>query len=98
MRIAAALFTFAAVLAALSNPLARPASNTFLLEVPELKLEISENRAATIPNSFVRRLELRVLKGSQEVPPGKVIVRINGEAANTIMSTQTTESAIVCKL
>jgi hypothetical protein len=98
MRIPALFFALAVMLVAVSNPHAAAVSNTFLLEVPELKVEVSENGSATIPNSSIRRLELHVLRSSQEVPPGKVIVRINGEAANTIMSTRATESVIVCDL
>ena len=98
MRISEALFALAIVLAAIPNRRATAVNNTFVLAVPELKVEVSENGAATVPNSFIRRLELRVLKSSQEVSPGKVMVRINGEAANTIMSTRTTESIILCDL
>jgi len=74
------------------------ATGTFLLEVPELKLEVVENTAAPIPTSLLNRLELHVLRSSQEIPPGKIIVRINGEAANTIMSTRAAESTIACDL
>lgn len=98
MRLPGLLFTAALTVGAVSSPRAATPSGTFLLEVPERKLEVSENTAATLPDSFVSRLELRVLRSSQEIPPGKVIVRINGEAANIIMSTRTGESVIVCGL
>lgn len=98
MRIPAALFALAMVLAVLPNRRAEAVSGTFHLTVPELKVEVSENGTATIADSFVRRLELRVLKSSQEIAPGKVIVRINGVAANTVMSTRTLGTEIVCDL
>jgi hypothetical protein len=81
-----------------SDPRAAANNGNFLLEVPELKLEVLENTAAPIPSSWLNRLELHVLRSPQEVSPGKIIVRINGEAANTIMSTRTTDSAIACDL
>jgi caspase domain-containing protein len=91
--------TIALALAAVLRPVtATPVNGTFVLEVSELKLEVSENTAATLPNSFINRLELRILRSSQEIPPGKIIVRINGEAANIIMSTRTADSAIMCDL
>jgi len=98
MRIPAALFTLAVALAAVSKPRAAAVSGTFLLEVPEAKVEVGENGAATIPNSSIRRLELHVLRSTQEISPGKVLVRINGGAANTIMSARATESMILCDL
>jgi len=96
MRLAAALLLFTLAVGALLRPTAATSSGTFLLEVPEMKLEVRENAAAAIPHSFVSQLELRVLRSSQEIPPGKIIVRINGEAANIIMSTRSVESVIVC--
>jgi hypothetical protein len=98
MRIPSVLLTIAFVLAAVAKPLSAPETGTFLLEVPELKLEVAENNATVLPHSSINQLELRVLRSSQEIPPGKIIVRVNGEAANTIMSTRTSASEIVCDL
>lgn len=101
------VFVLATVLRPLSAPLpARPlatatsasAPRSFLLKVPELQLEVPENNAAVLTNSFISRLELHILRSSQEIPPGKIVVRINGEAANIIMSTRASDSAIVCDL
>lgn len=92
------LLTIVLALLAVSRPGAAPVNGTFLLEVPELKLEVSENSAAILPHSFINQLKLRVLRSSQEIPPGKIIVRINGEAANIIMTIHTAESAILCDL
>src|SRR5579864_2513014 len=94
----ASLLTLAVLIGVASTPRAAMPSGTFHLAVPELKLEVDENSAAAIPYSLVSRLELTVLRSSQEIPPGKVIVRINGEAANIIMSSRTNESGIVCSL
>jgi len=71
-------------------------SGVFVLEVPQLRLKVAENMTATMPHSFVSELELRVLRSSQEISPGKIFVRINGEAANIIMSTHAAESSVVC--
>ena len=98
MRRQPVLLTIAFVLAAALRPLAAPENVTFLLVVPELPLKLSENTSANLPHSFINRLELRILRSSQEIPPGKIIVRINGEAANTIMRTRTTEYEISCDL
>lgn len=97
MRHVTAILIGSLVVSAAPSPRAA-AKGTFLLEVPELKLEVMENTATPIPNSLLNRLELHVLRSSQEIPPGKIIVRINGEAANTIMSTSAAESTIVCEL
>jgi hypothetical protein len=88
----------ALILLTLSWTEAAPASGVFVLSVPEVKLEVGENTAAPLPTSFINRLELRILRSSQEIPPGKIIVRINGEAANIIMSTRSAEATIVCDL
>src|SRR5947209_12897459 len=95
-----AMAILATMLAAGAIPNSRAASTTgvFLLKVPELRVEMNENTAATIASSFVSRLELKVARSSQEIPPGKILVRINGEAASTIMSTHATESSILCNL
>jgi len=89
-----------AILFAVASPDGReaPAADVFHLNVPEFKLDVSENGTATIAHSFVSRLQLRVLRSSQEIPPGKILVRINGRAANTIMSTHTLEASILCDL
>ena len=87
-----------ALVVPVSSPRAPTANGTFLLAVPELNIEVSENTATAIPTSLLNRLELRVLRSSQEIPPGKIIVRINGEAANTIMSTRAAESTMACDL
>lgn len=78
---------------------AEPAgSGVFILEVPELKLKANESTTVAMPHSFVSRLQVHVLRSSQEIPPGKIVVRINGEGANIIMSTHSAESTIVCDL
>jgi hypothetical protein len=73
-------------------------SSVFQLELPEMKIEVEQNATADIPTSFVNHIGITVLRSSQEVPPGKIVVRINGEAANTIMSTRTGDSTILCDL
>lgn len=98
MRRSAALLITALVVGTAPSPYAAPVDGTFRLAVPELKVEVGENSAATIPYSSVSRLELTVLRSSQEVPPGKVRVYVNGEAADIIMSSRATESTIVCDL
>jgi len=98
MRCRPLVLTIPIVLAAVSRPLPAPMEGLFLLEVPELKVEVPENDAAVLTNSFVSRLELHIFRSSQEIPPGKIIVRINGEAANTIMSTRTSDTEIMCDL
>jgi hypothetical protein len=70
----------------------------FRLEVPELNVDVAENSSATIPHSFISKLRVHVLKSSSEVSPGQIKVRINGEAANTIMSARAAQSDIVCDL
>ena len=80
------------------NGRATPAAGVFHLNIPEFKLDVGENGTATIAHSLVSRLQLRVLRSSQEIPPGKILVRINGKAASIIMSTHTVESAILCDL
>jgi len=98
MKLRTALLALSLAAAGVSTGAQPTGSGIFLLEVPELKLTVDENRTATVPHSFVSRLELRVLRSSQEISPGKIRVRINGQAANVIMSTRATESTIVCNL
>jgi len=70
----------------------------FQLELPELKIQVNENVTADIPSSFVNHIAIRVLRSSQEMPTGQIVVRINGEPANIIMSTRAAESTILCDL
>jgi uncharacterized caspase-like protein len=70
----------------------------FRLEVPELKLDVAENSGSTIPHSYISKLRVHVLRSRDEVSPGQINVRINGEAANIIMSAHTGQSDIVCDL
>jgi len=74
------------------------ATGVFRLEVPELNVEVAENSSATIPHSFVRKLRIHVLRSREEVSPGQINVRINGEAANIIMSARTGQTDIICDL
>jgi hypothetical protein len=90
--------TITLVAAAVLNSHAALPSSVFVLAVPELKLEVGQDATAIMPHSFISRLEVRVLRSSQEIPPGRIVVRINGEAANIIMSTRSAESVIVCDL
>jgi hypothetical protein len=89
---------FVAFLPACLPAFCSSASGTFLLEVPELKIEAAENSTTVIPSSFLNQLDVRVLRSSQEMPPGKIIVRVNGEAANIIMSTTADTSSVLCAL
>jgi hypothetical protein len=98
MKLQTALLALSLAAAGVSNGAESAGIGVFALEVPELKLTVGENMTATMPHSFVSRLELRVLRSSQEISPGKIFVRVNGEAANVIMSTRATESTIVCDL
>jgi Caspase domain len=93
-----AFLALALAAAGVSNGVETAGNGVFLLEVPELKIKVSESATATLPHSFVNRLQLRVLRSSQDIPPGKILVRVNGEAANIIMTTQAAESTIVCDL
>jgi uncharacterized caspase-like protein len=96
MKLRTALLAVALAAAGVSNGVDSGGSGLFVLEVPELKLKVSENATAAMPHSFVSQLELRILRSSQEISPGKIFVRINGEAANIIMSTHATESTLIC--
>ena len=98
MKLWSALLPLTLAAAGVSNGVESPGNGVFSLEVPELKLKLSESTTATLTHSFVSRLQVHILRGSQEIPPGKILVRINGEAANIIMSTHTAESSIVCDL
>jgi hypothetical protein len=75
-----------------------PPGGMFRLGVPELQLDVQEDATAALPHRFVRRLLLRVLRGAQEIPPGKIYVNINGEAANTIMTPRSVGAETVCEL
>lgn len=72
--------------------------DVFLLEIPELDLEIKQSRATTLPHRFVNRLLVHVRRSAQEVPYGGVHVRLNGEAANIIMSVRSSPEGILCEL
>lgn len=98
MKPRSALLVLSLAAAGVSNGAQTSGGTVFVLEVPELKLSLTDSTPAAMPHSFVSRLAVRVLRSSQEVSPGKIFVRINGEAANTIMSTRTAESTIVCDL
>jgi len=98
MKLRTALLALLLAAAGLSNGFESTGSGVFVLEVPELNLKVGENTAAAMSHSFVSRLELQVLRSSQEISPGKISVRINGEAANIIMSTHARESTMVCDL
>lgn len=90
------LLVLALAAAGVSNGADSTRSGVFLLEVPELRLKVIENTTVTMPHPFVSQLEVHVLRSSQEISPGKIFVRINGEAANIIMSTRAAESTLVC--
>jgi len=98
MKLRTALLALSLAAAGVSNGFESTGSGVFALEVPELNLKVGENMTAAMPHSFVSRLELQVLRSSQEISPGKISVRINGEAANIIMSTHAAESTMVCDL
>jgi len=74
------------------------APSIFQLEVPEMNVQVAENSGATIPHPFVRKLRIHVLRSREEISPGQINVRINGEAANIIMSARTGQSDILCDL
>jgi Caspase domain len=86
------------MMAGVSNGRPPADSGVFVLEVPEANLQVRENATVAVPNSYIGKLKVRVLRSSQEVSPGKILVRINGEAANTIMETRAAESTIICDL
>lgn len=98
MKLRKAILALSLAAAGVSTGAESGAGGVFELLVPELKLEVSESSPTTLPSSSVNRLQVRVLRSSQEVPPGKIILRINGEAANTIMYTRTDQSSITCDL
>src|SRR5579864_6736284 len=98
MKLRTALLALLLAATGVSNGFESNGSGVFVLKVPELNLTVGENMNAAMPHSFVSRIELQVLRSSQEISPGKITVRINGEAANIIMSTHATESTIVCDL
>jgi hypothetical protein len=91
------LLTVALSLAALSHPGAPPIAGIFVLEVPQWKVSISENAIGELPSSSVDHLIVEISKSSDELPPGKIIARVNGEAANIIMSTRSSDH-ILCDL
>lgn len=91
-----AFLALSLVVAGVSKGAESNGNGIFVLEVPQLKLKVAENMTATMSHSLVSELELRVLRSSQEISPGKIFVRINGEAANIIMSTHAAESSVVC--
>ena len=86
MRARTALLVLAIALLWPAGTAPRTQGDAFLLEVPELDLQIKQGRAATLPHRFVNRLLVHVRRSAQEVPYGGVHVRLNGEAANIIMS------------
>lgn len=92
------MLPIALMLAAVSRPQAPPATGVFLLEVPEMNVSVSENSIGILPSSSVDHLAVQIHKSSEELPPGKIIVRINGEAANIVMTTRTSEGTIRCDL
>jgi hypothetical protein len=92
------LLTIALSLAALSRPGAPPSAGIFVLEVPQWRVSVSENAISDLPSSSVDHLVVEVRKSSEEMPPGKIIARVNGEAANIIMSTRSSDQGIVCDL
>jgi len=92
------LLTVALSLAALSHPGAPPAAGIFALEVPQWNVSVSENAMGELPSSSVDHLIVEVSKSSEELPPGKILARVNGEAANIIMSTRSSDRGILCDL
>jgi uncharacterized caspase-like protein len=96
MRLRTALLALSLAAAGVSSGAESNGRGVFVLEVPELKLTVGENMSAPMPHSLISELDLRVLRSSQEISAGKIFVRINGEAANIIMSTHTAQSTIVC--
>ena len=73
-------------------------ADAFLLEVPELDLQIQQGRDAILAHRFVNRLLVHVRRSTLEVPYGGVHVRLNGEAANIIMSVRSSPEGILCDL
>jgi Caspase domain len=70
----------------------------FLLELPELHLEVKENATVSLPYHDVSRILLHVRKSPEEVSYGQIHVRLNGQAADTIMTVETDPEGILCDL
>jgi hypothetical protein len=98
MRIAALLAGIVVVAGLVCYTRGADATGVFRLEVPELQVDVAENSGVTIPHSFVSKLRVHVLRSREEISPGEIKVRINGEAANIIMSARASQSDIVCDL
>jgi hypothetical protein len=98
MRIAALLAGIVLVAGVACYMSGADAPGVFRLEVPDLKIEVAENSGATIPHSFIRTLRIHVMRSREEISPGQINVRINGEAANIIMSARAGQSDLVCDL
>ncbi|MGH9773451.1 MAG: caspase family protein [Candidatus Acidiferrales bacterium] len=95
------LATLAAILWAVSLSGASPQGNAagvFLLEMPELHQDVQENSTVTLSSAFVSRILLHIHKTPDEVSYGQIHVRLNGEAANTIMTVGTESDGILCAL
>jgi len=98
MRIAGLLAGIVLVAGVVCYTRGADAPGVFRLEVPDLNVEVAENSGATIPHSFIRKLRIHVMRSREEISPGQINVRINGEAANIIMSARAGQSDLVCDL
>jgi hypothetical protein len=74
------------------------AAPVFALSIPELGMEVGENSTAALPHRFLNELQIHIGRNPQELPYGQIFVRINGEAANIIMSSQAEGQGILLTL
>lgn len=71
----------------------------FALAIPEANLIIDGGmREGSITHAFVNRIEVILRPGQRRLEHGNMFVRLNGESANTIMTTRRRGDDFVCVL
>jgi hypothetical protein len=69
----------------------------FTLDVPTLNIEVPANGTASLKQSLITHLRVRIQRQSGQVNYGAIFAAINTESANIIMTTRSTATGLVCE-
>lgn len=70
----------------------------FALEVPELNVQAEANSTTRLLRGDIANLRLRLRRSPSQVDYGTILVRVNTESANIVMSTRGGQREVLCDL
>ena len=82
----------------LPSPSASTDQSPFVLEIPDLGLQMEGDTAGSIPHTAFDRLRIHIRKQPSQVTYGNIFAKVNTESANIIMTTSSTPTGIMCDL